>query len=49
MDKNHGKRRLIVFACANPIPEIWPWDAEEAGARIVATGEATSPTKSTTA
>jgi malate dehydrogenase (oxaloacetate-decarboxylating) len=28
----------IVFACANPIPEIWPWDAEEAGARIVATG-----------
>lgn len=28
----------IVFACANPIPEIWPWEAEEAGARIVATG-----------
>lgn len=28
----------IIFACANPIPEIWPWDAEEAGARIVATG-----------
>ncbi|MBN2155351.1 MAG: NADP-dependent malic enzyme [Candidatus Lokiarchaeota archaeon] len=28
----------IVFACANPIPEIWPWDAKEAGARIVATG-----------
>ncbi len=28
----------IVFACANPIPEIWPWDATEAGARIVATG-----------
>jgi malate dehydrogenase (oxaloacetate-decarboxylating) len=28
----------IVFACANPAPEIWPWDAKEAGARIVATG-----------
>jgi len=28
----------IVFACANPVPEIWPWEAEAAGARIVATG-----------
>jgi len=28
----------VVFACANPVPEIWPWDAKEAGARIVATG-----------
>jgi malate dehydrogenase (oxaloacetate-decarboxylating) len=28
----------IVFACANPIPEIWPWEAKEAGAKIVATG-----------
>jgi len=28
----------IVFACANPVPEIWPKDAEEGGARIVATG-----------
>ena len=28
----------IVFACANPNPEIWPWEAKEAGARIVATG-----------
>jgi len=28
----------ILFACANPVPEIWPWEAEEAGARIVATG-----------
>lgn len=31
-------RDAIVFACANPEPEIWPWDAKEAGARIVATG-----------
>ena len=29
----------IVFTCANPVPEIWPWEAKEAGARIVATGE----------
>jgi len=28
----------IVFACANPIPEIWPWEAKEAGAKIIATG-----------
>ncbi|MEO0293205.1 MAG: NADP-dependent malic enzyme [candidate division WOR-3 bacterium] len=28
----------IVFAVANPIPEIWPWEAKEAGARIVGTG-----------
>ena len=28
----------IVFAEANPVPEIWPWEAKEAGARIVATG-----------
>ncbi len=28
----------IVFACANPVPEIWPADAMAAGARIVATG-----------
>jgi malate dehydrogenase (oxaloacetate-decarboxylating) len=33
----------IVFVCANPIPEIWPWDAEEAGARIVATGRSDFP------
>jgi malate dehydrogenase (oxaloacetate-decarboxylating) len=31
-------RDAIVFACANPTPEIWPWDAKQAGARIVATG-----------
>ena len=30
--------KAIVFATANPIPEIWPWEAKEAGAYIVATG-----------
>ena len=33
----------IVFVCANPVPEIWPWEAEEAGARIVATGRSDFP------
>lgn len=33
----------IVFVCANPIPEIFPWDAREAGARIVATGRSDFP------
>jgi len=33
----------IVFACANPIPEIWPWDAEDAGASIIATGRSDFP------
>lgn len=33
----------IVFACANPIPEIWPWEAQEAGAKIVATGRSDFP------
>ncbi|RPH58479.1 MAG: NADP-dependent malic enzyme, partial [Chloroflexi bacterium] len=33
----------IVFVCANPIPEMWPWDAKEAGVRIVATGRSDFP------
>jgi malate dehydrogenase (oxaloacetate-decarboxylating) len=33
----------ILFACANPVPEIWPWDAKAAGARIVATGRSDFP------
>jgi len=33
----------VVFACANPIPEIWPWEAKEAGAKIVATGRSDFP------
>jgi len=28
----------ILFPCANPIPEIWPWEAKDAGARVVGTG-----------
>ncbi|MFB6290462.1 MAG: NADP-dependent malic enzyme [Candidatus Bipolaricaulia bacterium] len=33
----------IVFVVANPIPEIWPWKAREAGARIVGTGRSDFP------
>ena len=33
----------VVFVCANPIPEIWPWDALEAGAAVVATGRSDFP------
>lgn len=36
-------KNSIIFACANPIPEIWPWEAKEAGARIVATGRSDFP------
>ncbi|HSB45192.1 MAG TPA: NADP-dependent malic enzyme [Nitrospira sp.] len=36
-------RDAIVFACANPVPEIWPWEAKEAGAKIVATGRSDFP------
>jgi malate dehydrogenase (oxaloacetate-decarboxylating) len=34
----HMNRDAIVFALANPIPEIMPEDAKRAGARVVATG-----------
>jgi malate dehydrogenase (oxaloacetate-decarboxylating) len=33
----------IVFLEANPIPEMWPWEAKEAGARIVGTGRSDFP------
>ncbi|MCL2377426.1 MAG: NADP-dependent malic enzyme [Defluviitaleaceae bacterium] len=33
----------IVFACANPIPEIMPDAAKKAGARVVATGRSDFP------
>jgi malate dehydrogenase (oxaloacetate-decarboxylating) len=33
----------ILFVCSNPTPEIWPWDAKGAGARIVGTGRSDFP------
>ncbi|MDR0952765.1 MAG: NADP-dependent malic enzyme, partial [Elusimicrobiota bacterium] len=35
--------KAIVFACANPVPEIYPQTAKEAGAFIVATGRGDFP------
>jgi malate dehydrogenase (oxaloacetate-decarboxylating) len=35
--------KAIVFACANPVPEIYPYAAQEAGAYIVATGRGDFP------
>lgn len=36
-------RDPVVLALANPVPEIWPWEAKEAGARVVATGRSDLP------
>jgi malate dehydrogenase (oxaloacetate-decarboxylating) len=33
----------VVFITANPIPEMWPWDAKEAGARVIGTGRSDFP------
>ena len=35
--------KAIVFVCANPVPEIWPYAAKEEGAFIVATGRGDFP------
>ena len=35
--------KSIVFACANPVPEIYPYAAKEAGALVVATGRGDFP------
>jgi malate dehydrogenase (oxaloacetate-decarboxylating) len=35
--------KAIVFACANPVPEIYPHEAKAAGAFIVATGRGDFP------
>ncbi|MEE8593316.1 MAG: malic enzyme-like NAD(P)-binding protein, partial [Candidatus Bipolaricaulota bacterium] len=36
-------RDAIAFVMVNPIPEIWPWEAAEAGVRIVGTGRSDFP------
>ena len=35
--------KSVVFACANPVPEIYPYAAKEAGAYVVATGRGDFP------
>ena len=41
-------RDAIIFACANPTPEIFPDDAKAGGAAVIATGRSDFPTRSTT-
>jgi malate dehydrogenase (oxaloacetate-decarboxylating) len=36
-------RDAVVLACANPVPEVWPWEAKAAGARVVGTGRGDFP------
>jgi len=36
-------KKSIVFTCANPVPEIYPYNAQKAGAFIVATGRGDFP------
>ncbi len=36
-------RDAIIFACANPTPEIFPEDAKKGGARIISTGRSDYP------
>ncbi|MCS7108458.1 MAG: NADP-dependent malic enzyme [Sulfolobales archaeon] len=33
----------VVFPLANPVPEIWPWEAKEAGAKVVGTARSDFP------
>lgn len=33
----------VIFACANPTPEIFPDDAKDGGARVIATGRSDFP------
>ncbi len=33
----------VFFACAQPVPEIWPWEAKDAGVRIFGTGRSDFP------
>ncbi len=36
-------KKAVVFCCANPVPEIYPYAAKDAGAYIVATGRGDFP------
>ncbi len=33
----------VIFATANPVPEIWPWEAKEHGVKVFATGRSDFP------
>ena len=40
---NTMNKDAIVFACANPTPEIFPDDAKAGGARVISTGRSDYP------
>lgn len=40
---NSMNKDAIVFACANPTPEIFPNDAKKGGAKVIATGRSDYP------
>lgn len=40
---NSMNSNSIIFAMANPIPEIFPYDAKEAGVKIIGTGRSDFP------
>lgn len=42
-DISHMNKKAIVFACANPTPEIFPDEAIAGGAAVVATGRSDFP------
>ncbi len=37
------KKKAVIFACANPVPEIFPEDARAGGAAVIATGRSDYP------
>lgn len=37
------EKDAVIFACANPTPEIYPEDAKAGGARVIATGRSDFP------
>lgn len=42
-DVSTMNKDAIIFACANPTPEIFPEDAKKGGARVIATGRSDYP------
>jgi len=37
------RKDSIALFMANPVPEVWPWEAKEAGVRVVGTGRSDFP------
>ena len=37
------RKGAVAFLMANPTPEVWPWEAKEAGVMVVGTGRSDFP------